>query len=1088
MKCMKCVKMCILLVIAISAGFFSTANAETALEADGQQQQIKKVTGVVLYKEDNQPVMGATVQVEGTKIAVSTDLDGKFVINNVPQTAKNIKISFVGLTTQVVTISPKMTILMESDAIAMDEIMVVAYGTAKKSSFTGSASVINSETFESKPTTTITNALVATTPGLMVSSANGMPGSSPSVYIRGLSSVNGDNTPLYVVDGMIYDGDISNLNSDDIESMTVLKDASSTALYGAKAASGVVMITTKHGKKERMNVRAKFTQGFTTRQSDDYKKLGAEDYVVAYWDGFRNSKIGNGTDPAVAGQEVSEEMFETMVYNPYNVPSDQVIDANGVFNRNAKLKWHDTDWYDAITRLGKRTDGSISISGGTKKSDYFTSLGYTREQGYVIGSEFKRYTARANVNSQINKFLKVGTNLGANLSYSKGNQYETSGQNANGFRFARYVNPFTPIYLHNPETGEFILDEFGNRIYDYGVGYDDNDNNIHVGKRPYIPKNNPAKDMRDRFDKYQRANVNAKVYAEVTFLKDFKFTFNGGVGANMYWSSSATPIVEEKNNLGNASKTDTRTTTWTYNQLLSYSKEIDKHHVDVTLGHESYEKEYNNLNASRKGQAFPGDNYELSNYTDIDDQPGSYTNKLASEGYFARLNYDYGGKYFFSASFRRDGSSVFYKDSRWGNFWSVGGGWRIDQEKFMKNVKWVNYLKLRGSYGEVGNDRGVGYYPWRATYSQKQNAEESGYVVGNLGNKNLTWEVSHNWDVAVEFDVFKRLSGSFEFFRRQSSNMLYDMPLAPNTSFSTQTINAGSMYNMGYEIELTGKVIANRNFSWTLGVNGTHIKNKITKLPIEPKTSGVHRLEEGHSRYEFYLYEFKGVDPATGRSLYTPSEAALKLKDPNDPTSGPAGKSLVEVDGKTYTTDLDEASRAFRGGSMPKLTGGITTNFAYKGFDLSLTFYYQLGGKMYDEAYYNLMVGGGGSRMYPALHKDMLKRWRQPGDKTNVPVFYYSNAGDIVKSDLNGSYSTRWIVSSNMLELTTLNLGYKFPRKWMEPLGISNLRVYFAGDNLMLFTKRRGTYPRRAIFSGYYSNPDTYTPARVFTFGVTVDF
>lgn len=1060
-------RICILAML-LFAGVYESVNA--APDRAEVTQQNRKVSGIVIAKEDNMPVTGATILVEGTSIGTITDVDGRFTLNNVPAGAKRILVSFVGMATQTLAIQPDMKIFMENDSQLMDEVLVVAYGTSKKSSFTGSASLVKSDKLEAKPVTTVTNALVGATAGVQVSTSNGQPGSAPSIYIRGLGSISATNTPLIVLDGMPYDNSISSINPGDIESLTVLKDAASSALYGSRAANGVILITTKKGRKEKMTVNVKFNQGFTARQSSDYKTVGVNDYMTLYWENLRNQYVRDGKSYEEAGSQAAANLIGSLTYNPFDVPDDQVVNEKGEVNPNARMKWaDDTDWYDAIQQLGKRTDASLSISGGTEKSDYFASLGYTKEQGYIIGSQFKRYTARANVNSQITKWLKLGTNLAANLSYSDGNQNEASGNNINPFRFVRYIGPIYPIHVHNPETGEYLRDANGDLIYDFGTGY--SVDGIEVPLRDYVSGNNPALELQRVYDGYKRNTINAKVYAEISFLKDFKFTFNGGVGANSYLSSSASIVYPEKGNTGSASKSNSFTTTWTFNELLSYAKTIGLHNFDILIGHESYDYEYNYLSASMKDQKFDN-NYELANYTGINTTPNSYTNKYATEGYLSRFNYDYDSKYFLSGSFRRDGSSRFYKDSRWGNFWSIGGGWRIDKEKFMKKFHFVDLLKLRASYGEVGNDDVGGYYPWRATYENAQNAGEAGYIQNSLGNRELQWEVSRNFDVALEFSFLGRIRGSVEYFNRQSDNLLFSIPLSPSTGHSAQDMNAGSMYNRGIEVELTGNIYERKNFTWEVSVNATHLKNKITYLPVEPFKSGVHKVEEGHSRYEFWLRQWKGVDPATGSSLYVPEEEFLETSE-----------SLVEMNGEKYTTNIEEAKYDYSGQSMPKLTGGISTNVAYKGFSLALTFYYQLGGKMYDTVYSNLMSPGTGSLSYSTLHVDMLNRWQKPGDITDVPRI--SNGSDA--SDLYAS-STRWLISSNMLELTTINFGYQLPKRWISQFGISDLKLYCSADNLFQITKRKGIYPRRNVFSGYSSNGDVYLPARVFTLGLNLTF
>lgn len=1034
-------------------------------------QQVKKVTGIVLSEEDNSPVIGANVVIKGTSSGTITDTDGKFTLTNVPASAKTLQISYIGMKTQEVAIRPTLKIILQPNTQMIDEVMVVAYGTSKKSTFTGSASLVKAEKLEERPVTGVTNALVGAVAGVQVTTANGQPGSEPTIYIRGVGSYSSSNSPLIVLDGMPYDNSISSINPNDIESLTVLKDAASAALYGSRAANGVIMITTKKGQKDRMRVNVKFNQGFTARQSSDYKKVGLNDYVTLYWENLRNQYMRDGKAAAEAGQLAANNLFDNLTYNPFNVPRDQVLDSSGQLNPNAQLLWgEDTDWEDAIEQLGNRTDAAISISGATEKSDYYASIGYTNESGYIIGSRFKRYTASANVNSQITKWLKVGAKLLGNMSYSYGNQNESKGNNINPFRFTRYIGPIYPIHLHNPETGEYLRDANGNLIYDFGTGY--SVDGIEVPIRDYISGNNPALELQKNHDENRRNTLNAKVYAEINFLKDFKFTFNGGVGANSYLASSAAIVYPEKGNTGTATKSNSFTTTWTFNELLTYTKEIDKHHIDLLVGHESYDYEYNYLTASMKDQKFDG-NFELGNYSNVNTTPKSYTNKYTTEGYLSRFNYDYDNKYFLSGSFRRDGSSRFHKDARWGNFWSIGGGWRIDREKFLSGLKFIDLLKLRASYGEVGNDDIGGYYPWRATYEPAQNAGEAGYIQNSLGNKELQWEVSHNVDVALEFSLWNRLTGTVEFFNRQSSNLLFSVPLSPSAGVESQDKNAGTMYNRGVEIELGYRIFDKKDFNWSVNANATHIRNKVTELPVEPFVSGVHKVEEGHSRYEYWLRQWRGVDPETGNSLYVPTDDALETSE-----------TLVTIDGQTYTTKVTEAKYDYSGESMPKVTGGLSTEASYKGFTLSLSFYYQLGGKLYDTSYSSLMAPGTGSLSYSTMHVDILNRWRQPGDITNVPRI--SNGSD--SADLEAASATRWLLSSNMLELANINFGYTFPKKWIQPLNVAGVKLYASADNVFQITKRKGTYPRKNVFSGYSSNGDVYLPARVFTVGLNVTF
>ncbi|GHT62214.1 SusC/RagA family TonB-linked outer membrane protein [Bacteroidia bacterium] len=1059
------------------------------------QAQTRKITGTVISADDGEPIIGASVSITGTRFGTATNFEGVFSLD-VPSDAKSITVSYLGMETQQVDINNQSTlkITMKSSVNELEEVMVVAYGTTKKASFTGAANAIKAEKFEQRPMTNVTSALLGATPGVQVSTANGQPGSESSIYIRGLGSISASNTPLIVLNGMPYDNAISSINPGDIESMTVLKDASSAALYGARAGNGVIMIQTKSGNKNKMSVNAKVNQGITTKQSEDYKTLGVADYFKVYWESWRNKAIKNLRDELIKAGHTSGEIAERvaqatpgfgqdaarnlinndLIYNPFNVPNDQVLDANGNLNPNAQFLWgDDTNWKDAIQQLGNRTDVGLNISGGNKTSDYYLSVGYLTEKGYIIGSQFDRYTMNTNINSQITSFLKVGGTLSGNISKSIGEQTESSGGNSNPFRFSRYIGPIYPIHIHHPVTKDYIYDSDGNKRYDFGSSVL-TDDGLYTLTRPYIGGNNPALELQNLFNGFKRNTLNAKVYSEIRFLKDFKLTLNGSVGANAYLSSSAGVVYAEMNNAGSASKSNSFTTTWTFNELLSYVKDFNKHHVDVLAGHESYKYEYNYLSGSMQDQNIVNDNYELGNYS-TPGVPNSYTDTYRTEGYIARVNYDYNNRYFLSASARRDAPSRFHKASRWGDFYSVGAGWRIDEETFMESVSFLDLLKLRVSYGEVGNDEIGSYYAWQASYEKSANGDEAGYIKERvLNNPSLQWEVSHSSDVALEFDLFKnRLSGTVEYFNRQSSNLLFSIPQPPSAALTSAYMNAGDMYNRGVEVDLHGKPIQTKDWVWNVGINATWLKNQITYLPVEPYNSGVHRIEEGHSRYEFYLRQWAGVDPATGNSIYVPTEAALE-----------SSTTLVEVDGKTYTTKVAEAIFDWSGVATPKVSGGITTGVTWKGISLNLLFSYQLGGKMYDSGYGDLMVGTSGSSLPGSnRHIDLLNRWQKPGDVTNVP-----RIEDFGNPDLNAGTSTRWLISSDMLELANVTLSYDFPKLLTRQFSVQGLRVYASGDNLLLFTKRQGIYPRKNIFSGYASNPDVYLPARVFTFGLNITF
>lgn len=1059
-----------MIAAAIGLGLAGLPIPQLCLDSKANVNQNRKVTGTVVSMEDNEPIIGASVIVEGATKGVITDVNGKFSID-VPPNATKLNISYIGMVSKTIPIKQNMVVMLESSAETLDELMVVAYGTAKKSAFTGSAAVVNSEKIEAVPVTSVTKALAGTVAGITVSGGNGMPGSSPTIYVRGMGSFSAGAEPLYVVDGMPYDSSISNLNPADIESITILKDAASTALYGSRAANGVVVITTKTGKNTqgKAKVNIKLNQGFTARMANDYKMMGTTDFLETFWEAYRNNNLGSYSMEE-ANQMATDNLMTQMGYNPFNVPDNEVVLTNGKLNPNAQLLWaDDMDWWDAVSQLGNRTDVSASINGGNDKTKYFGSVGVTNEKGYIKSSEFTRYTARANVESQVVKWLKLGTNVAANMSLSKGGQNETSGSLGNPFRFAHDVAPIYPIHVHNPATGEYIYDEDGSKIFDLGAGYTFGD--VEINSRPYLSGYNPALNVTERTDDFRRNNVNVKAFAEFGFLNGFKLTFNAGVGANSYLSTKGTVARDVLNTLGTASKTNSFTTTWTFNQLLTYAKDFNKHSVDVLVGHESYDYEYNYLYANMKEAKFD-DNYELVNFTSPDDNPTSYTNRYKTEGFLSRLNYDYDERYYVSASFRRDGTSRFYKDSRWGNFWSVGAGWRMDHETWMKGVTWVDMLKLRLSYGQTGNDDTDGYYPWRAVYTAKNNGKEGGYYLGSLGNKDLKWESSTSYDLALEYVLLdNRLRGSIEVFHRGSDNLLWSVSISESTGHATQTVNAGSMWNRGVEFDMTGVVFRKKDFLLELNLNATHYKNKITYMPEDPYTTGIRRREVGYSYYDLYLRQWMGVDPDTGNSLYLMDDVYMDTSE-----------SKVEKDGVVYTTNVNEAKRDWSGNTLAKVYGGFGTKLRYKNFDMTTTFYYQFGGKLYDYGYYTYMSI---SSNFTNVHQDLMNHWREPGDITSVPRLSYSTSDT---SNLNAATSTRWLVANNLLQLSSIDMGYTFPKKWISHWGISSLRLSASAENVFIITARKGVYPRRTPMSGYSTNEDVYVQGRTFTMGLNVAF
>lgn len=1027
--------------------------------------QTREITGKVIDKNDKLPIPGVSVIVKGNSSnGTATDINGNFTLKI---TDNDILVfTYIGMKSQEVATKGKtqLSIEMESDSETLDEVMVVAYGTTKKSSFTGSAVSIGSQKMEHRPLSNALKALEGASAGVQLNPGSGQPGESPTIRIRGFGSVNASNSPLYVVDGTPLSGAMSSINSDDIESISILKDAASSALYGNRAANGVVLITTKKGKKDKLSFNIKVNQGITTRGIPEYDLVNAYEYVPLMWEAYRNSMVFRDENPlsydnasriASGLVDGKDGIMKLLVNNPFNVADDQLVNTDGTLNPNAKLLYpEDLDWEDAIKHTGYRHDYTISSSGGSDKTDFYLSLGYTNEEGYAIATKMERMTARANINIQPKSWIKTGLNLSGALAKSSQVGSTSSASYKNPFYFSRRIAPIYPIHKHKA-NGEYLLDELGNKQYEW-----ENRGNAASPGRHIV-----AERDWDR-NSYKRNELTARTYIELELWKGLKFSTNISYGLrNNLNSTYDNPHVGDGSPAGRANRTNYRYDSWNYNQLLTYQNSFGSHNIDLLVGHESYDKQYEYFYGMKQGLVAEG-NTELVNFSTINSLTG-YTSQYRTEGYLARANYNYADKYYLSASFRRDGSSRFYKDARWGNFWSIGASWRMDQESFIRNIHWIDQLKLRASYGQVGNDNVLDadgdevWYAWQNLYNINNNGTEPGFIQDTeAGNKKLEWESNNNLDVALEFSVLNRIRGTFEYFYRKSDNLLFTVPLPLSSGVTSQWQNIGAMYNAGIEFQLNADAIVKGGFKWNIDFNLTHFKNEITKLPQEEIISGTKKLMKGRSIYDFWLRDYIGVNPENGDAIYR--------------------KDILDADGnktgETTTNNPNQASYYYCGSAIPKVYGAITNNFSYKGIDLSFLFTYQIGGKIYDGAYANLMSSDYGS----SLHKDIKKRWQKPGDITNVPRL---DSGK--NSYLVGSSTTRWLTDASYLALKSATLSYTLPKSVLTRLDLSSIRVYVSGENLFMLTKRKGMNPQYS-FAGTTSN--AYSPARLFTVGINIAF
>ncbi len=1028
--------------------------------------QSKTVTGKLVSAEEPDGLVGVNVFVKGTVIGAITDLDGNYSIE-VPEGSNVLVFSYIGYLSKEEEIGNRsvINIRLVADTQNLDEVIVTAYGTADKGNFTGSAISLKADQIANRPINNIANAIEGQAPGVITTSASGQPGSTPAIRIRGIGSVNSSSSPLYVVDGVPYDAAISNLNPEDIEDMTILKDASSAALYGSRAANGVIMITTKKGKKNKSNFSFRVQNGTSSRALPEYDRVNADQYYPLVWESLRNSQLGLGRDAATAATYASENLIPILGYNIYNVPDDQIVGQDGRLNPSAVSNFTDLDWFDEIVSRGGRQEYNMTYSGGSGTTDYLASIGYLDEKGFITNSDFERFTGRLNINTEATKWLKTGVNLAATLS--EGNNARTGGSTSyvNPMYFARNMGPIYPLYAQTPMTGGYVFDEFGNRIFDTG---DRTDLGLPRRGTGGSPGRHAYQEALLNVDRFDRDVLSARAYAEITFLKHFALRTNISTDMTSHLGIGYdNPIVGDGAPAGRTNRTNARTNSLTFNQLLTYTNTFnEKHFVEVLVGHENYDYKYNYQYLSKQDQILEG-NIEPGNFVTISSANGR-VDRHRIESAFTRVNYVFDDKYSLSGSFRTDGSSKFYNQVRWGNFYSVGAAWNIDKESFF-NVSFFDMLKLRASYGEVGNDAllqgsSTMYYPWQALYDLgNNNASEPGILQASLSALDLTWESNNTIDVGLDFAFGRRFSGSLEYYDRRSQNLLFEVPLSLTTGLSSKYQNIGTLGNTGIEFNIQGDLIKRNDFTWTVSFNASTFKNEFKKLPFDEQISGNKKLMVGRSIYDFWLREWYGVDGETGEGLYR----ADTYSD-TDATTRVVGQD-------TLTTSLNNARFHYAGSAIPDFFGGLTNTFRYKGLSLNILLSYAVGGQVYDGVYASLMSADPDGN---ALHVDALNRWQNQNDVTNVPKM------DVTGSAQTNGQSDRWLIDGSYLNLRSINLSYTLPRALLERISVAGATVYLAGENLGWMSARKGMFVS-GNFSGNTSN--SYSPARTFTVGLNVN-
>ena len=1049
------------------------------------------VSGNVTDSSNGEPIPFASVHLDGTTIGVSTDSEGHYSLS-VPHDGMLV-FSSIGYQTKEVMVSSSgiHNVALDPDSEYLDETIVVAYGTATKSSFTGSASMVKAETIEARVTTNVTSALAGTTPGVQVISSSGDPASGGStIRIRGIGSMSASNAPLYIVDGMPYDGNIADINPSDVESMSVLKDAAASAIYGARGANGVVLITTKRAGSADAVVRIDAKWGSNSRLIPQYDVISDPAlYYETHYKMMYNSQIYAGKTSAEAYAYADTYLFDTnnggLGYQVYTVPEgEKFIGEDFKLNPNATLGYSDgtyyyipDNWYKETFHNSFRQEYNLSVSGGNGKLKYYGSAGFLNDGGIVNNSGFKRYTTRINADYQAKPWLKIVSNMSYAHTDSQTASYSDSyGSSGNIFYVTNMMAPIYPLYVRDA-SGQ-IMTEDGRTVYD--------SNQTGFIRPAFV--GNAVRDNEVNQKQTYADVITGKWGAILTPVAGLTLTANVGLtNENSRYNALYSQFGSQSATDGLAYVSSSRYFTVNTQYLAEYKTDFggSRHSLGVLGGYELYKM---------KEQFLEGENDHLYNpyIGELGNADGtkskktsSYTADYITQGFLGRVQYEYDGKYFLSGSYRRDGSSRFAPGHRWGNFGSAGAAWLISQEDFMRGAYWVDMLKLKASYGVQGNDNlypSAGYarryYPYSDNYTHTYNESTGEYSLSLAykGNEELTWESSHSFNAGIDFELFGGyFTGGVEFFSRKTVDLLYskDVPLSAGNPTGFYPVNVGSILNEGVEFALGGYFVSTRDIQWSWNVNFSHYRNEILSLDSSVSEEGIkgsnYIYKVGGSLYEAYMHRYAGVDPETGKALWY-----KKVYDESGNWSG-----------QSETTDVFTDSDQYEIGSvLPRLYGGFGTTLNLYGLDISTQFSFQLGGKYYDGTYQALMHTSSG--VGTAWHSDALKAWTPDNPSSNIPRL----DGD---TSVGQTAVDNYLISSDYLSVNNVTIGYSLPATLLSKAKISGVRIYVAADNLAVVSARKGVDPRYSmglgsLTSGSGLNSGSYSAMRTVAGGITLTF
>ena len=1075
--------------------------------------QEKTVSGNVT-DQDGVPLPGVSIVVVNTTTGTQTDFDGNYAITVTE--GQVLRFSYVGQKTvdQTVGASDTMNVQMDADAQALEEVVVVGYGTSTKAAFAGTAKTVKAEDIELKNFSNVTQALAGEAAGVTVINTSGQPGSVSTVRIRGFGSVNGNRNPLYVVDGVPFTGDLNSINPSDIASTTILKDATATAIYGSRGANGVVLITTKKGSASENYIEIDVKSGINTQIIPRYSVIRSpEESLGLIWEAKRNRELltGDGTgtpgDLAAANDFASQNLFGTDAssflapgYNFTNTAGPDIINpATGQVNAGVGRRYTPELFNDVSFNSSFRTESTLRMGGGSEKGRYFVSAGYLDNRGYAINTRFQRYNARINVDSDVKEWLNVSAQLGYTYSENLSNGQTVGSENV--FEFADKTHPIFPVFLRD-DDGNFVPDPiFGGNQFDYGSASGfrtrpTSDNLNPVGSALYDLNQIDQHELVASFG--LRAKIVDGLTAETTFGAQRSNAVNREI-SNQFYGVGVT-------NEGDITQEVVDVATVNFLQLLRYKKDFGLNSFEILAAHESNFFQRDFTSAFKTKAIIPGGT-QLDNYIVAPSQAEGFRITRSLDSYFAQLNYNYDNKYFITGSVRRDGSSVF-ANNRYDTFGSVGVSWVASNESFLANNDLFTYLKFKGSFGRTG-DEGLTFDDVNLTTANAFRGINT-FDVTNVGgefavapssfeNPDLTWETANQFQAGVEFSLGSFLDATIDYYVKDTDNLLFNRTVTTSTGIAQIRVNDGELRNQGLEVDFTAHLLKTKDASLDFSINGAFLSNELTVAPIDPETgepavlspspdSGTYFLSEGRSIADFYMREYAGVDPEDGFPQWTRLFDDVNgdgVFDDGDTSIQSLTEFLADnpdanVASETTKTYADATQQYIDKSGVPTVSGAFRLNARVHGFSLSTQFTYSLGGYGYDGQYAELIHDNNGGILGTNRHIDVRNRWQQPGDITDVPFI-----ADRAINNVN-SIQSRFITSTDFIALNNVVLGYDLNKKILDQIGMAGLNIYVSGDNLYVKSARQGYIPSTSETG--ISGRRFFAPLSTFTVGVRGKF